>query len=165
MLAHILEEQKDMPYHTQKRFMFLPVMLPKLFNADFNTLSKLFNRMRDHSPFLKLFYALKHKRRKPFLEREATGQEVLKQYRDEHADQPLSEHTPSSTESENEPQSSQLDREFVEDVTTQDILEGAVWLLEAGVHELTQADSAEQSPPQQKIQEALELLRQAKASL
>jgi len=47
MLAHIIEEQTDMPYQTMKRFMLLPIAAPRLFNADFKKHARRFNKLRD----------------------------------------------------------------------------------------------------------------------
>ncbi len=55
MLAHIVEEQTDMPYQTMRRFMLLPMLSPKLFNANIKSLGKKFNRLRD----TKLFKSMK----------------------------------------------------------------------------------------------------------
>ncbi|MDA1161562.1 MAG: hypothetical protein O3B13_00525 [Planctomycetota bacterium] len=55
MLAHIIEEQTDMPYLTARRFMFMPVAMPRLFNADFKQLTRRFNGLRDS----KVFQAIK----------------------------------------------------------------------------------------------------------
>lgn len=51
MLAHIVEEQTDMPYQTMRRFMLLPMLSPKLFNANFKNIGKRFNRWRDSKFF------------------------------------------------------------------------------------------------------------------
>lgn len=51
MLAHVIEEQTEMPYQTMRRFMLLPIAAPKLFNADFKSISKRFNKLRDSSLF------------------------------------------------------------------------------------------------------------------
>ena len=54
MLAHIVEEQTVMPYQTMRRFMLLPVVLPRLFNADFKKLTRRFNHLRDSKAFAAL---------------------------------------------------------------------------------------------------------------
>jgi hypothetical protein len=54
MLAHVVEEQTKMPYQTQRRFMFTPVMLPWLFSADFDKLTRTFNKTRDNQSMKRL---------------------------------------------------------------------------------------------------------------
>ena len=54
MLAHIIEEQTEMPYQTMRRFMFMPVAMPKLFNTDFKKLTRRFNSLRDSKVFQSL---------------------------------------------------------------------------------------------------------------
>ncbi len=62
MLAHIIEEQTVMPYQTMKRFMLMPILAPKLFNADFKSLTKRFNKLRD-SKIFQSFQGILGKRR------------------------------------------------------------------------------------------------------
>ncbi len=76
MLAHVVEEQTDMPYQTQKRFMVLPVAMPKLFNANFKSLAKRFNKLRDNSAFQKIQKLFKGAK-KPLREKEAQDQAVI----------------------------------------------------------------------------------------
>jgi hypothetical protein len=59
MLAHIVEEQTEMPYQTMRRFMLLPVVLPRLFNADFKKLTRRFNHLRDSKAFTAIRNTLK----------------------------------------------------------------------------------------------------------
>jgi len=84
MLAHIIEEQTDMPYQTMKRFMFLPVALPKLFNADFKKINKRFNGLRDSKVFNLLRNALPssaRKARSEAAEKEQVDQAAVNEFR------------------------------------------------------------------------------------
>jgi hypothetical protein len=84
MLAHIIEEQTDMPYQTMKRFMFLPVALPKLFNADFRKINKRFNGLRDSKVFNLIRNTLPsaaRKARSEAAEKEQVDQTALNDFR------------------------------------------------------------------------------------
>lgn len=54
MLAHVVEERKQMPYQTMKRFMILPIVFPRLFNSNSRRLAVWFNKLRDNRSFRRL---------------------------------------------------------------------------------------------------------------
>lgn len=83
MLAHIIEEQTDMPYQTMRRFMFMPIAMPKLFNADFKKLTKKFNGLRDSKVFQAIKSTVNSSTRKA-KEKAATQQQLDQQQIDEH---------------------------------------------------------------------------------
>jgi hypothetical protein len=92
MLAHIVEEQTDMPYQTMKRFMFLPVALPKLFNADFKKINKRFNGLRDSKVFNLIRNSLPsaaRKARSEAAEKEQVDQAALSDFRSARNAQPV----------------------------------------------------------------------------
>lgn len=77
MLAHVVEEQTDMPYQTQKRFMILPVGMPRLFNANFKQLAKRFNKLRDNKSFQRIQSLFGAGAKKPFRAKEETDQAMI----------------------------------------------------------------------------------------
>ena len=83
MLAHIIEEQTDMPYQTMRRFMFMPIAMPKLFNADFKKLTKKFNGLRDSKFFQAIKSTVNSSTRKA-KEKAATQEQLDQQQIDEH---------------------------------------------------------------------------------
>ena len=83
MLAHIIEEQTDMPYQTMRRFMFMPIAMPKLFNADFKKLTKKFNGLRDSKVFQAIKSTVNSSTRKA-KEKAATQEQLDQQQIDEH---------------------------------------------------------------------------------
>jgi hypothetical protein len=89
MLAHVVEEQTDMPYQTQKRFMLLPVAMPKLFNANFKQLAKRFNKLRDNSSFQKIQGLFSSGAKKPFRDKEQQDQAIIDDARQARNAQPL----------------------------------------------------------------------------
>lgn len=89
MLAHVVEEQTDMPYQTQKRFMVLPVAMPKLFNANFKQLAKRFNKLRDNSSFQKIQGLFSSGKKKPFRDKEQQDQAIIDDARQTRNAQPL----------------------------------------------------------------------------
>jgi len=89
MLAHVVEEQTDMPYQTQKRFMVLPVAMPKLFNANFKQLAKRFNKLRDNSSFQKIQGLFSSGAKKPFVAKEQQDRAVIDEARKTRDSKPL----------------------------------------------------------------------------
>ena len=83
MLAHIIEEQTDMPYQTMRRFMFMPIAMPKLFNADFKKLTKKFNGLRDSKVFQAIKSTVNSSTRKA-KEKAAKQEQMDQQQIDEH---------------------------------------------------------------------------------
>lgn len=89
MLAHIIEEQTEMPYQTMRRFMFMPIAMPKLFNADFRKLTKRFNGLRDSKIFQLMKTAVNSSTRKAkekAAEKEKLDQEKIAEHRRARAD-------------------------------------------------------------------------------
>jgi len=81
MLAHIIEEQTDMPYQTMKRFMLLPIAAPRLFNADFKKHARRFNKLRDSKTVNVLRNVLNRRARREAEARARANQSVISQYR------------------------------------------------------------------------------------
>lgn len=84
MLAHIVEEQTEMPYQTMRRFMLLPVVLPRLFNADFKKLTRRFNHLRDSKTFAAFRNTLSggvRKARREAAEKETADQAAVDEHR------------------------------------------------------------------------------------
>jgi hypothetical protein len=84
MLAHIVEEQTDMPYQTMKRFMLTPILTPGIFNSDFKAHAKRFNKLRD-SKILKglksVFGWRSRKVKRECAQKESTDRGVIDEYR------------------------------------------------------------------------------------
>lgn len=84
MLAHIIEEQTDMPYQTMKRFMLTPILTPKIFNSNFKVHAKRFNKIRDSKVVkgLKAVFGLKSRRlKRQNTEVETADKSVISEYR------------------------------------------------------------------------------------
>lgn len=77
MLAHVVEEQTELPYQTQKRFMILPILAPRLFNANFQWWSKFFNRLRDNQRFQRVLALFAGNAKKPFRAKEEEDRKVI----------------------------------------------------------------------------------------
>ncbi len=91
MLAHIVEEQTDMPYQTQRRLMLVPVALPHLFNLNFKRLGKFFNRFRDNRVFRGIHRVLTLNAGGKYRKREAEGQKAIAEFRASHTERDLSQ--------------------------------------------------------------------------
>jgi len=81
MLAHIVEEQTDMPYQTMKRFMLLPIAMPKVFNSNFKKWARQFNKLRDSATYNKLRDVMMRRSRRDASEREQANQAVVDLHR------------------------------------------------------------------------------------
>lgn len=88
MLAHVIEERTEMPYQTQKRFMILPILAPRLFNANFQWWTKFFNRLRDNQSFQRLLALFAGNAKKPFRARAEEDRQVIASARQRRAEQP-----------------------------------------------------------------------------
>jgi len=77
MLAHIVEEQTQMPYQTMRRFMILPMAMPKLFNADMRGVGKRFNRLRDSTFFKSLKGLFGRKQRQAISDKEQADLAII----------------------------------------------------------------------------------------
>ena len=73
MLAHVVEEQSDMPYLTQQRLTFLPVVAPRIFNWNFKRVTKFFNRLRDN----RVYRVMTDRAKKPYRKKEEQDQAVI----------------------------------------------------------------------------------------
>ena len=82
MLAHIIEEQTEMPYQTMKRFMLLPIAAPRLFNADFKKHARRFNKLRDSKAVNIVRNLLNRRARREAEAKALADQSVIRQYRD-----------------------------------------------------------------------------------
>lgn len=103
MLAHVVEEQTDMPYQTMKRFMLTPILTPGLFNSNFKAHAKRFNKLRDSKIVkgLKSVFAWRSRKEKnECVNKEKTDQGVINEYRATRADVPLSEALSQTTKAE-----------------------------------------------------------------
>lgn len=81
MLAHIIEEQTDMPYQTMKRFMLLPIVSPRLFNADFKKHARRFNKLRDSKMINAVRNVFTWKARREAEKSESADQAIISDYR------------------------------------------------------------------------------------
>jgi hypothetical protein len=94
MLAHVCEEQTDMPYQTMKRFMLTPILTPGIFNSDFKTHAKRFNKLRD-SKILKgmksVFGWKSRKVKKQCAQKETADKSVIEEYRSSRANAAVSD--------------------------------------------------------------------------
>ncbi len=179
MLAHVVEEQTDMPYLTQQRFMVLPVAMPKLFNANFKSLAKRFNKLRDNTAFQKIQKIFKSGTSKPLREKEASDQAVIDQAREGRAKQALE--PPTSTEAGSGLQddfattSELVDVRYALDDTDVEVpaeyfpelLAGASMCLATSLEQITPADGTavpdQQREAADKLSQALKLVHEAAA--
>lgn len=175
MLAHIVEEQTDMPYQTMKRFMFMPVVMPKLFNADFNKLNRFFNKLRDNKAFAAVRNTLSggvRRARRAAEEKEQTDQTVIDEQRNRrNQDQLAAAFLIAPTESENhddftaaasvEMSTADADEmgQVLEDCSSPELLAGAALFLSTCL----QSPSADDQNPQTRelIESALDLVQKA----
>lgn len=175
MLAHIIEEQTEMPYQTQRRFMLLPVAMPRLFNANFKRLTKFFNRFRDSTTLKGLKRVVTLNSGSEFRKREAEGRAAIESYRREHADRDLSAEldalTSAASTNRDEfvaaeqvmPATAEPEDE-IDDVSSSEILAGAVCLIEASLEKLSggsPADSDARRQAEEKLSSALKLIQEA----
>lgn len=182
MLAHIVEEQTDMPYQTQKRFMVLPVAMPKLFNANFKRLAKLFNRLRDNGALRGLGKLLSFNSGKKFEQREAEGKEAIADFRQQHAARSLADELtqiPDLTSAARDefvaaaqrlpetPEPPEPIREELEadldDVCAPEILAGAACLIAASLERMNDgaSDSEKQHRAAELLNSALKMVQEA----
>lgn len=180
MLAHIVEEQTIMPYQTMRRFMFLPVAMPRLFNADFAKITRFFNRLRDSPTFNAMRNVLPSTTKR--VRREAAAKEQIDQAAiDEHRSQrktnpvtadsiaasgapPHRDDFVSQTQStENAETADSVPLELLEDCSSPEMLAGAAFFLSGCLKSVAESD---QTPEQsQKIESlissAMNLIEQA----
>jgi hypothetical protein len=187
MLAHIIEEQTVMPYQTMRRFMILPIAMPKLFNADFKKLTKRFNGLRDS----KIFQLIKstvnsstRKAKEKAAEKELIDQQQIDEHRKARASAPvdvsvLSQRAETAdqttrqkdfTNSEDVPATIDDGDKFAEDIVSEcsspELLAGAAFFLSSCLQSITEnekggADSVQQQKTEALVNSALELIRQA----
>jgi len=184
MLAHIIEEQTEMPYQTTRRFMFMPVAIPKLFNADFKKLTKKFNGLRDS----KVFQAIKstvnsttRKAKQKAAEKEQVDLQRIAEYREscESAAVDLSALTQSESRSkevtrqqdftipEELPQASAdevlISDELISECSSPELLAGAAFFLSSCLQSMPGSgiDGTQQAKTEALVNSALELVRQA----
>ena len=173
MLAHIIEEQTDMPYQTMKRFMVTPIVAPRVFNADFKKHARRFNKLRDSKPINAVRNVFTWKARKAAEKSEAADQTVISEYRTSRGDAALAgdfsagaaadgdafvagahtaeQDSPAALDAE-----PILDDELIE-CSPADLVIGAEALLEASLEE----DGTSNAEADKLLAQALDLVRQA----
>lgn len=187
MLAHIIEEQTEMPYQTMRRFMFMPIAMPKLFNADFKKINKKFNGLRDS----KVFQAIKstvnsstRKAKAKAAEKQQADQKQIDEFRKARASAPVDVSVlTSNAESvdrttrqkgfdldediaETVPDEGLFSEELVSDCSSPELLAGAAFFLSSCLQSMTDnesetADSSQKAKTEALVNSALELVRQA----
>ena len=184
MLAHIIEEQTEMPYQTMRRFMFMPIAMPKLFNADFKKLNKKFNGLRDSKVFQLIKSTVNSSTRKA-KEKAAEKEQLDQQQIDEHRKARASASVDVSVltnksgtedritrqkgfdESDDIPEMAAdeglFSEELVSDCSSPELLAGAAFFLSSCLQTMSD-NNADGSPNEQTealVNSALELVRQA----
>lgn len=184
MLAHIIEEQTEMPYQTMRRFMFMPIAMPKLFNADFKKLTKRFNGLRDS----KVFQLMKNtvnsstrKAREKAAEKEKSDLERINEHRQGRADSAADlsvlrrqAETPDRVTrqkgfendepvAENPDDAGLFSEELIENCSSPELLAGAAFFLSSCLQTISEeeTDSAKRTKSEALVNSALELVRQA----
>ncbi len=187
MLAHIIEEQTEMPYQTMRRFMFMPIAMPKLFNADFKKINKKFNGLRDS----KLFQAIKstvNSSTRKAKEKAAAQEQLDQQQIDEHrkgrasatVDVSVLTNKPGTEdritrqkgfgESDDIPEMADdaglFSEELISDCSSPELLAGAAFFLSSCLQSISDkegegTDSAQKDKTEALVNSALELVRQA----
>jgi hypothetical protein len=187
MLAHIIEEQTVMPYQTMRRFMFMPIAMPKLFNADFKKLTKRFNSLRDS----KVFQAIKstvnsstRKAKEKAAKQEQLDQQQIDKHRKGRVSAPvdvsvltknaeLEDRTTRQKgfgESDDIPETGNnegmFSEEFVSDCSSPELLAGAAFFLSSCLQTMSDneargADSDQKGKTEALVNSALELVRRA----
>lgn len=184
MLAHIIEEQTEMPYQTTRRFMFMPIAMPKLFNADFKKLTKKFNGLRDS----KVFQAIKstvnsstRKAKEKAAEKEQVDLKEIQAHRKAHESAAADLSVLDQTEERSKEVTRQKDftipdelpeasadgglfsEELVSECSSPELLAGAAFFLSSCLQSMpdTETDSTQQAKTEALVNSALELIRQA----
>ena len=183
MLAHIVEEQSDMPYQTMRRFMLLPMISPKLFNANIKTIAKKFNKLRDSTIFKSLKGFFGRRQTQQLSEKERADRAVVAQSRPQRAGVSIaSELTTASAmptikedhfvaASQAMPTDAGADdslipEDLLDDCTSPELLAGATYFLTNCLQSLnrnaaTVDGSGQSQKTQQLIESALKLVREA----
>jgi hypothetical protein len=184
MLAHIIEEQTEMPYQTMRRFMFMPIAMPKLFNADFKKINKKFNGLRDSKVFQMIKSTVNSSTRKAkekAAEKELLDQQQIDEHRKERASAPVDISVLTKTgesedrttrqkgfgESDDIPETGDNDgmfsEEFVSECSSPELLAGAAFFLSSCLQTMSdkEVDSSQQAKTEALVNSALELVRQA----
>lgn len=187
MLAHIIEEQTEMPYQTMRRFMFMPIAMPKLFNADFKKINKKFNGLRDS----KLFQAIKstvNSSTRKAKEKAAAQEQLDQQQIDEHREARSTASVDVSVltneagtedrvtrqkgfgESDDIPEMAAdegvFSEELISDCSSPELLAGAAFFLSSCLQSMSDneaggTDSGQKGNTEALVNSALELVRQA----
>lgn len=176
MLAHIVEEQTDMPYQTMRRFMLLPMISPKLFNANLKNLGKRFNRLRDSKVF-KSMKGLFGSGQKKISAQEQADLDLIKAAQAQRAttsiQSDLKQAGPAAIKidpfvaaSNNVPEDATTDaltpEQHFDDCSSPELLEGAQVLLASCLRSLDSATAdSEQAKQRDLIESALRLVREA----
>lgn len=179
MLAHIIEEQTDMPYQTMRRFMLLPILSPKLFNANVKAMGKRFNKWRDSKVFKSLKGLFSRRENSQFAAQEAANREVIRETRPDRVGASVvdelsqTRHAPlqedpfvAATRGEVSLTAEETSEEDVfSDCSSPELMAGAAFFLSSclrSLHAQSGTEGAEQDArTQQLIQSALQLVEQA----
>lgn len=175
MLAHIVEEQTEMPYQTMKRFMLLPVAAPRLFNANFRKIAKRFNVLRDSRIYSALRGVFGRKSNSEAAAREASDLSAIAEFRSRRDGVPVESsalETPLEgrrAESPNEPARPPVDRSeedaWMSDAASSELLASATLFLSACLRSMP-AGTGQESPESRRmealINAALDLVRESR---
>ncbi|NQV28756.1 MAG: hypothetical protein HQ518_30755 [Rhodopirellula sp.] len=184
MLAHIIEEQIEMPYQTMRRFMILPIAMPKLFNADFKKLTKRFNGLRDSKVFQMIKSTVNSSTRKAkekAAEKEQVDLRQINEHRQARGAAPVdvsvltkqAETTDRTTRQkdftnqedvpETLPEDGLFSEELISDCSSPELLAGAAFFLSSCLQSIPEdeADDSQRAKTEALVNSALELVRQA----
>ncbi len=176
MLAHIVEEQTDMPYQTMRRFMLLPMISPKLFNANIKSIGKRFNRLRD-TKFFKSMKNVFGRGQKTISAKEQADLDVINATRTQRANAAIQDDLqhggpapvrvdPFVAASNAVPEDATIDamtpEQHFEDCSSPELMEGAHVLLASCLRSL-ESDTSDPELTKQRelIESALRLVREA----
>lgn len=176
MLAHIVEEQTEMPYQTMKRFMLLPIIAPRLFNADFKKHAKRFNVLRDNKLIGALRGLFGRKSRKQVSEKEAADLTAIQQHRVQRdttniaselsAPSPATHDDPfakTSAVKAAEAAAHMAEEDAAAETDSPELLAGAAFFLSACLKSLSESETAEADKSRKVealVNAALDLIRQ-----
>ena len=174
MLAHIIEEQTDMPYQTMKRFMLLPIAAPRLFNADFKKHARRFNKLRDSKTINAVRNIFTRKARREAEKKEDADQATISEYRRTRGESSLGDALSGTTGMADEDkfvagahsgdqesavayEAQPMIDDDLEEFSSPELVAGAEALLEASL----EMGAASGNEAEKLLSQALELVRQA----
>ncbi len=177
MLAHIVEEQTDMPYQTMKRFMFMPVAMPKLFNADFKKINKWFNGLRDSKTFNRIRNALPssaRKARSEAAEKEKVDQAALVDFRSARDAESVQKPEAAAGNTDRfvdqlqaesvDAQAEEAATQFLAESSSPELLAGAAFFLSGCLQSLSSESGEDNEKMESLVSSALNLIEEASST-